>query len=182
MIPIVNAPHPGLRQVAKPVSRVDKKLLRLISDMAKALRAAKNPEGVGLAAPQVDVPLRLFIIRPHPKDPISVFINPEIMSYSQRLQTPHSKNGIYEGCLSLPHHYSPLKRSMSITVKYQTIETPSQFEPKLIEKTEIFTGLPAHIIQHEVDHLNGILFIDRTLEQNTKLFRIKGKTWEEIDI
>ena len=180
MIPIVNAPHPALRQVAKPVTRVDKKLLRLISDMTRSLVAAKDPEGVGLAAPQVGIPLRLFITRPRPRDPVSVFINPEIITYSQRQQAPHSKNGIYEGCLSLPHHYSPLMRSMSITLKYQTLD--NQPEPQLVEKTNVFTGFPAHIIQHEVDHLNGILFIDRTLEQNTKLYRIHGKTWDEVDI
>lgn len=211
MIPIVNAPHPALRQQAKPVIRADRKLLRLISDMTDALRAARNPEGVGLAAPQVGIPLRLFIIRPRPRDPVSVFINPEITTYSQRQQAPHSKNGIYEGCLSLPHHYSPLRRAMSITVKYQTLDdqflpkrvtkskttptsppkeepvkdtgqTTENSEPQLIEKTSVFTGFPAHIIQHEVDHLNGILFIDRTLEQNTKLYRIHGKTWEELDL
>jgi peptide deformylase len=164
--------------VAKPVVQIDKKILRVISDLKQTLLAAKNPEGVGLAAPQIGIPLRLFFARPNPKKPPLLFINPEIITHSQRLQMPDTQHGVYEGCLSLPHHYSPLKRSMSVTVKYQTLTDNSQ----LTTHNSVFTGFLAHIIQHEVDHLNGILFIDHVLAQNSKLFLIKGKEWKEISI
>ena len=182
MIPILVTPNPVLREIAKPVTKVDKKLLDLINQMRKALLAAKDPEGVGLAAPQVGVPLRLFLARPNFKKPPILFINPEIISYSQRQQTHNTRNGVYEGCLSIPHHYAPLKRSMAVTVKYQTIKSPPSPSEILIDKTENFSGFLAHIIQHEVDHLNGILFIDHVLSQNSKLFRIQGKDWEELSI
>ncbi len=174
MSPIITVPNPVLRQPTKSIEIIDKKTLDIISQMRQALLAAKNPQGVGLAAPQIGIPLKMFFIRPEPKKDPLLFINPEIITYSQRLQQPDSKHGVYEGCLSVPHHYSPLKRSMSVTVKYQT--------PQLITKTEVFTGFAAHIIQHETDHLNGILFIDRVLEQNSQLYHIQGKTWEEISL
>lgn len=178
MTPIVTVPHPVLRQQAKPVTKVDTRLIKLIAEMKTALLAAKDPQGVGLAAPQVGVPLRLFLIRPDLRRKPSVFINPEILNYSQRLQSPHNKDGVYEGCLSIPHHYAPLKRSMSVTVKFQTLDKDNQ----LIDKEETFTGFAAHIIQHETDHLNGVLFIDHVLSQNSKLFRIHEDDWEEVTL
>lgn len=171
---IVTAPNPVLRQMAKPVDKIDKKVLSVIADMKSALISARNPEGVGLAAPQIGVPLRIFFARPDLKKQPLLFINPEILKYSQRLQTPDTKHGVYEGCLSVPHHYSPIKRSMSVTVRYQTVE--------MINKTDIFTGFLAHIVQHEVDHLNGILFIDHVLTQESKLYHIQGKEWEEVSL
>ena len=174
MSSILTAPNPALRQIAKPVEKLDKKVLGLIGDMVATLKAAKNPEGVGLAAPQIGVPLRIFLVRPLPDKTITVFINPEIIKSSQRLQSPKTNKGVYEGCLSLPGHYAPISRSMSVTVKYQT--------PQLTTKTEVFTGFPAHIIQHELDHLNGLLFIDRVLQQNVKLFKVAGDSWAEVAI
>lgn len=182
MVQVLVAPHPVLRQPAKPVTVITKKLLDLIDDMAVTLAAAKNPEGVGLAAPQVGVSLRLFIIKPTPKSQVQVFINPEILKFSQRQQRGDTPKGIYEGCLSVPHHYSPISRSMAVTLKYQTINSSAQKESVLIDQTGTFSGLPAHIIQHEVDHLNGILFVDRVLEQNSKLYKIQGKKWEELNL
>jgi peptide deformylase len=205
MSTIVTVPDPVLRQVAKPVEKVDKRLLDIISDMTRALLSARDPEGIGLAAPQIGVPLRIFLARPDMKKPPLLFINPEIIKFSQRQQFPETKKGVYEGCLSIPYHYSPLKRSMSVTVRYQTlyyygedirgnraqscppegerVSTDDRIsEPELIEKTETFSGLLAHIIQHETDHLNGILFVDHVLAQNSKLYLIKGEVCEEISI
>lgn len=179
MSDIVTVPEPVLRQVAKSVTTLDKKVLDIISHMQKVLLAAKNPVGVGLAAPQVGISLRIFFIRPNPKKKPQLFINPEIIKYSQRLQIPDTKNGVYEGCLSIPAHYSPIKRSLSVTVKYQTLSTsPLTLSPV----QESFSGFSAHIIQHEMDHLNGILFIDRALEQDSKIFHVTGKDWEEVSI
>ena len=191
MSPIVRVPDPVLRKDAKSVTSLDSKVLNIIKDMKKTLLAAKNPAGVGLAAPQIGVSLRIFLIRPKPSDTPQVFINPEIIKFSQALQSPHGKSGTYEGCLSLPGHYSPITRAMSVTVKYQTLHsiTPhpplklrggAEGEGDIIEKTSVFSGFPAHIIQHEMDHLNGILFIDRVLEQNAKLYKAEGDTWHEV--
>lgn len=179
MKPILTAPNPVLRQVCKPVTILDKKVLDTIKDMKATLIASKNPQGVGLASPQIGVPLRIFMVRPLPDKTITTFINPEITHYSQRTTHPDRKDGIYEGCLSIPGHYAPLTRSMSVTVKYQKLSTSPL---ALSTVQESFSGFPAHIIQHETDHLNGILFIDRVLEQNSKLYRSEGRTWHEISI
>ena len=198
MSQIITVPSPVLRTPAKPVEALDKRVLDIINNMTKVLKEAKRPQGVGLAAPQIGVSLRIFLIRPNPKDPITTFINPEIIKYSQHQTNPASKHGIYEGCLSLPSHYAPLTRSMAVTVKYQTLKT-SPLTPLLnsgegnargevVEKTQVFTGFAAHVIQHEMDHLNGILFIDRVLEQGSKLYRVVEslpagrQEWEEVGI
>jgi len=178
MASVVTVPDPVLRRPVKRVTSLDKRTLKVIEDMYAVLKATKNPEGVGLAAPQIGISLAIFLLRPEPKDEITLFINPQITKLSQRKQNPDSKDGIYEGCLSIPNHYAPITRSMSVTVKYQTVGSENQ----LVEKTETFTGLMAHIIQHETDHLNGILFIDHVLNQNSKLFYVKGKTWQEVTL
>lgn len=179
MSAIVTVPNPVLREPAKTVTELDKKVLSIIDDMTATLLAAKNPEGVGLAAPQIGISLRIFLIRPSLRSKPQVFINPEIIKLSQRVQSPDSKNGVYEGCLSIPAHYSPLSRAMSVVIKYQTPDS-TNLQLKTHQKT--FTGFAAHIIQHETDHLNGVLFIDRVLEQNSKLYRIDGKEWQEITL
>jgi peptide deformylase len=180
MAVIVTVPDPVLRQVAKPVEKIDKRILDIIRGMTRALLTAKDPEGIGLAAPQIGIPLRMFLARPDLKSPPLLFINPEIIKYSQRQQAPETKKGVYEGCLSIPHHYSPIHRSMSVTVRYQTVDTAHGSQ--LTTHTRVFTGLIAHIIQHETDHLNGILFIDHVLAQNSKLYLIKGDVCEEISL
>lgn len=188
---VVTVPSEVLRSPCKVVTSLDTRVIKVIEDMYKTLKKTKNPQGVGLAAPQIGESLRIFLSRPDPDGEISLFINPEIIKFSQRQIDPYKKKGVYEGCLSIPGHYAPIRRSQSVVVKYQTINTPSPVSPYLggeasggmIEKTEVFSGFPAHVIQHEVDHLNGILFIDRVLEQKAKLYRTTGKDdWEEVSI
>lgn len=197
MSDIVTIPAQVLRSPAKEVTVVDKKILAIIDRMYRAIKSAKNPAGVGLAAPQIGEGYRMFFIWPDHKQEPQLFINPEILQYSQRQQSPldpkvpKKDQAVYEGCLSVPHHYAPLSRAMSVTIKYQTIDNIqySKFNIQLNTehwilntKTAVFTGFPAHIIQHEVDHLNGILFLDRALQQNTKLYKVEGKTWTEISL
>jgi peptide deformylase len=193
MSPIVTVPSQVLRTPTKPVTSLDTRVQKVIEDMYKTLRKTKNPQGVGLAAPQIGVSLKIFLARPDPNGEISLFINPEIVKFSQKQIDPHKKKGVYEGCLSIPGHYAPVRRAMSVTVKYQTINNSPLLFPslnlregaggELLEKTEVFTGFPAHVIQHEMDHLNGILFIDRVLEQNVKLYKVKDKDdWEEVSL
>ena len=174
MSTIVTVPDSVLREISKPVSVLDEKTTSIIQDMIRLLKATRDPVGVGLAASQIGIPLRIFLLREKELDEPTVFINPEIIKYSQRQQHPDKKNGTYEGCLSIPHHYAPVTRSMSVTVKYQ--------DEKFAQKTKVFSAFSAHIIQHELDHLNGILFIDRVLEQNAKLYKVEGKTWTELSL
>ncbi len=198
MLKIVTVPSEVLRKPARPVLTLDNSILNILKNMEKTLKDAKNPQGVGLAAPQIGLSLRIFLIRPMKNGPITIFINPEIIKFSQRQNDPRrlpAGRQVYEGCLSIPNHYAPIRRSTSVTVKYQTIKSKIQnnldlrisnleFESKI----ETFSNFAAHVIQHEMDHLNGILFIDRCLEQNSKLYKIVEslpagrQEWEEVGI
>lgn len=194
MTNIVVAPSAILRKPTRPITTLDKRVINVINDMITTLINTTNPEGVGLAAPQIGENLSIFLARPDPKGEIFIFINPEIIKYSQRITRPTGKKGVYEGCLSIPGHYAPVKRSMSVTVKYNSLnqQIPNTTNGhdlafdiegfKLIEKTSVFSGFIAHVIQHEVDHLNGILFIDRVLAQQAKLYKVEGKEWVEVGI
>lgn len=163
-----------LRQKSKPVKRVDKKVLKLTKDMKQTLLAQKDPKGVGLAAPQVGRPIRLFLVRDNGK--VITMINPEILWLSKKTNETKKKKEKYiaEGCLSLPHFYGPVKRAWAVKVEYQT--------PEGKKKKEKFEGFSAQIIQHELDHLNGITFVQRLLEQKRKLFKLHGDHWHEVEL
>ena len=172
---ILKTDNARLRETSRPVGVIDKKILNLIQDLKDTLSAQKDPEGVGLAAPQIGKNLRLFVMLN--KKEIRVVINPEIASLEPVKETAISnekKDSIMEGCLSLPHYYGPLVRTQKLTLRYKT--------PEGEEKVEIFEGFTAQIIQHEVDHLNGILFVDRLLEQKKQLYKQEGDEWVEVDI
>jgi len=195
MSDIIKVPGRVLREIARPVKTLDKHTLDIISDMRKTLLTQRDPEGVGIAAPQIGIPLRIFFIRPmkkeKPGEPI-LFINPEITHFSKNTTSPQTKGNMLEGCLSLPHYYGFVRRSKSITVKFQSINHQFPIPNKsdltldidrlLIEKSETFSDFPAQIIQHELDHLNGTLFIDRILEQNGKLYEVHGDDWKQVSI
>ena len=169
---ILPAKDPFLRQVAKPVTSIDKKIKGVIADLKDTLSVQNDPEGVGLAAPQIGKSLRMFYIK-H-KGISSVFINPEILFFGPLLKNT-AKEKIMEGCLSLPHFYGPLVRAGKIKLKYLNEEGQ--------ETIQEIAGFPAQIVQHEVDHLNGVLFVDRILEQKKKLYKLEGdEEWEEVDL
>ncbi len=174
ILKVVGVKNPVLRQVAKPVSKIDKKILELIKNMQETLTTQKDPEGVGLAAPQVGRSLRIFIVCY--KNLQRVVINPEILEVSKvkKVNTEKKKKDILEGCLSLPHYYGPIKRATQIKIKFM--------DEKGEVQTEEFTGFNAQIIQHEVDHLDGILFVDKILEQKAPLYKFSGDEWEEVEI
>ena len=171
---IVGVKDPVLRAVAKPVSKIDKKILELIKEMNATLLAQKDPEGVGLAAPQIGKSFRIFVV--NYKNLKRVIINPEVLEISKRekVNTESKKKDILEGCLSLPHYYGPIKRASSVKIKYMD-ETGK-------ENIEEFVGFNAQIIQHEIDHLNGVLFVDKILEQKAPLYKFDGDEWEEVEI
>jgi len=165
MKPIVLVPNNVLVSPAKTVTAFDEKLKRLICDMEESLLSAIDPKGVGLAATQIGVGLRIFLTKPNEKAKIRAFINPEIITCSKDITdgVPERGNKL-EGCLSIPNIWGKVHRVSSLTLKYQD-ETGKVHE-------EEFKGFHATIIQHETDHINGILFTQRVVEQKEKLFQV----------
>ncbi|HEY9552714.1 peptide deformylase [Allosphingosinicella sp.] len=151
LLPIIETPDPLLRQISTPVEVVDDDIRRLVSDMFDTMYAAP---GIGLAAIQIAVPKRLLVIdlqEPEEEggDPVRdprVFINPEIIWASDTLQT------YSEGCLSVPDQYAEVDRPDHIRARWLD-EQGKTHEEEL-------DGLLAICLQHEMDHLEGILFID----------------------
>jgi len=173
---IVNSKDPQLRAVAKPIGRIDAKVKEIIKDLIDTLGIQKDPEGVGLAAPQIGKSLRVFVTNYHNFK--KVFINPDILETHASPTTGHrpsvTKSDILEGCLSLPNYYSPVKRAASVKLKY--------LDENGKKVVETFSGFHAQIILHEIDHLNGILFIDRLLEQKKPLYKLEKDKWEEVEL
>jgi len=159
--PILRFPAPNLRQKSAEVGEIDDSVRQLVADMAETMVAAN---GAGLAAIQVGVPVRLFIVDgPVAGDaegsPPKVFINPEIVEVSQESQTGD------EGCLSFPEIFVPVKRGMRARVRAKDLEG-NVFEA---EGAELF----ARAIQHETDHLNGRLLIDQVGPVKRELIKRK---------
>ncbi|AWJ84406.1 peptide deformylase [Azospirillum sp. TSH58] len=146
VLDILVAPHPVLKQKAKPVEKVDARIAKLMDDMVETMYAAK---GIGLAAPQIGILERVIVVDVHDKDekpnPIRL-ANPEIVWKSDDTSVCE------EGCLSVPDQYAEVTRPASVRVRYldETNET------REIEAD----GMLATCIQHEIDHLNGVLFVD----------------------
>lgn len=180
MLKIVTAPNPVLSQKTTFVKKIDKSVLDLITEMEKALKSATDPDGVGLAATQVGKSLKIFIAKPLVNSEISVFINPKITKkISPQKKENEQKTRKLEGCLSLPNIWGEVLRYNQVTLEF-TDESGKKHNQK-------FKGFLATIIQHEIDHLNGILFPKRVLEQNGTLYKSekdeKGQDiFEEIQI
>lgn len=177
---ILPAKDPKLRHKSRAVGKLDKKTLALIKDLQDTLRMQTSPPGVGLAAPQLGVFSRIFLVQVGKKS--IIFVNPEIVESSKKTNDPlkaKDKDFTMEGCLSLPNVYGPVVRSATITVRYQTPRKASS-EWLLVEEEKEFKGFTAQVIQHELDHLEGVLFVDRLLEQKRGLYVIKNNEWQEI--
>jgi peptide deformylase len=158
--PIVRVSSDVLTHSAKTVTSFDKRLGSLITEMKTALLATRNPKGVGLAAPQVGQSLRVFITKDTPKSPIRIFVNARITS---KVPEEPDKDGKLEGCLSIPTIWGKVKRAHEVTIDYQDENGKPHHET--------LKGFLATIIQHEIDHTNGILFTQRVLEQKGKLYQ-----------
>lgn len=171
---IIQSGDNRLRKVSKPVVKIDKKIKSLIQDLKDTLAVQKDPEGVGLAAPQIGVNLRVFVVGFKKLE--RVVINPEIIEIKKdKTAKKKGKSEILEGCLSLPHYYGPLERESVVKIKY--------LDENGAEITEEFKDFNAQIILHEIDHLNGFLFVDRLLEQKKKLYKLdRDDTWEEVEL
>jgi len=152
-----------LRNKTSRVERIDSTLNRLIEDMVETMHAAP---GVGLAANQVGVPLQLAVIDlslredEEQRHPLLVIINPEILTMEGSIIEE-------EGCLSIPDYAEKVKRAARVTVRAQD-RTGKQFELDA-------EGLMAKALQHEIDHLNGLLFVDRLSPLKKSLFKRRFK-------
>ena len=146
LLPVLIAPDPRLKLKARPVAEVDSTIRRLMDDMIETMYVAP---GIGLAAPQVGHALRILVADvsrdEEEKQPMRM-ANPEILWHSETLATYN------EGCLSLPEHYADVTRPAAIRVRY--IDHENEIREMEAE------GLLATVIQHEMDHLEGVLFVD----------------------
>lgn len=179
-VKILTIPHPILTQKAKPVKKIDKKIEYLVKHMSELLNQQTDPPGVGLAAPQVGKNLSLFIIKPTKKAKPTVFINPIIKktvfvkdSFEKNKAKKNKKTAI-EGCLSIPKIWGVVRRANKVLVEYQDLSGE--------KKIKWFSGFEAVIIQHEIDHLNGILFTKRVIENNLPLYEEKEGKLRKINL
>lgn len=170
---IYETPEPVLREISKPVETFDAELKTLVSDMFETMYDAP---GIGLAAVQVGVPVRLLVIdlqepeNPEDEDskPVKdpkVFVNPEILWHSD-MEVPYT-----EGCLSVPEQYAEVMRPDRIRAKWQDVEGKT-YEEEL-------DGLLAVCLQHEMDHLNGVLFIDHLSRLKREMVLKKLAKWRK---
>ena len=174
LLPIVEVPDPRLRQISSPVEKVDDEVRKLVADMFETMYAAP---GIGLAAIQVGVPKRLLVIdlqEPEEEggEPVRdprVFINPEILTHSDQ-DVPYT-----EGCLSIPDQYADVDRPDRIRARWLDEHGKSHEQD--------IDGMLAVCLQHEMDHLEGVLFIDHlsrlkrdmVLKKLTKMRKEQGK-------
>jgi peptide deformylase len=147
LLPILTAPDPRLKKKSQPVKVVDADIRQLMDDMLETMKAAP---GIGLAAPQVGVLKRVIVLEIE-REGVSTgplfLANPEIVDVSEE---DASYN---EGCLSVPEHYADVVRPARVTVRYLDRDN--------VQRTLACEGLLATCVQHEIDHLDGILFIDK---------------------
>lgn len=168
---ILTTPNPFLRKVAKPIKKLDKKLEKEIADLVSTLKKATDPEGVGLAATQVGLEKRLFVVAISGKP--EVFINPKILAVSEAMLTDvykKPKGRWLEGCLSIPRIWGFVDRPYWVEVEYLT---PQNGE--LVSKKRKFENMESSYVQHENDHLNGILFTDHILKQGGVILKETSK-------
>ncbi len=179
---IVHYPHPALRHKAKPVKAIDKEIHLQIGEMKELMYLAK---GLGLAAPQVALPIQLLVMNitgdPGKPECEEVFLNPRIVERKGWMEDE-------EGCLSFPGLYQDIRRSKTIKVQAYNLKG------ELVEK--VVSDLESRAWQHEIDHLNGVLFIDmmgplakfaaKTSVKNfEKVFRdaqVKGEIPPDVEI
>ena len=169
---VISAPDIRLRIQTKPVIKINNALLNTLKEMVKVTKSFKDPEGVGLASTQIGLSERFFIAKDDKK--FMMVVNPKVESFSKKTKS------YFEGCLSIPGTWGEVKRYIGIKVSYQD------------EKGEIITknlrGMLAWIFQHEIDHLNGVLFSDKVLQQKGRFYKYTGKdragsdTYEEVTI
>ncbi len=157
VMPVIKMDNPLLHRKAKKVSKIDGSIQKLIDDMVETMH---DTGGVGLAAPQVGVPLQVVVIQVHDEEDVITLINPEIVKTSEESEM------MPEGCLSLPGYRGEVKRFTSVTVKARD----RQGKLTRIKGEELLS----QVLQHEIDHINGIVYVDH-LESMDKLEKIEAE-------
>ncbi|NVJ68872.1 MAG: peptide deformylase [Alphaproteobacteria bacterium] len=163
-LPIINVPDPLLKTISDPVGQVDDDLRRLMDNMLETMYGAP---GIGLAAIQVAVPKRVIVLDTEgdeeTRKPLFL-VNPEITWSSEDV------NVYNEGCLSVPEHYAEVERPAAVKVRYLDYQGKAQ--------EELMEGLAATCVQHEIDHLNGVVFIDylSRLKRNMIIKKVQKAT------
>src|SRR3990167_6763556 len=188
VVPIIKIPDEILNQKSEKVGKLDEATKNLIKNLLDTLQAAQNPEGSGLAAPQIGILKRVCIARkflPNPNNPNKpliqdvVLINPKIISSSKDVELG------WEGCLSIPDEYGKVQRTKKVKIKALNEEG---------EEVRInASGFFARVIQHEIDHLEGILFtsklvgntitekeLDKILEKEKKTAKLKLRNGQKL--
>ena len=173
---LLTVPDPILYQIADVVTTFDSKLMEDVAGMRKVLLDAHDPEGVGLAGNQVGLLKRIFLMRLTPTSSIEVCINPQL---SHRKTNPPrtskaSDDEPLEGCLSVPRIWAPVIRDWEVTMDWQDEEGKP--------KRDVFTGFASAVIQHEIDHLDGILFTKRAMEQGAIIYEERRKKLYPVEI
>lgn len=177
ILDVVQAPNEVLAAHAKAVEKVDASILKLVEDMKETLVAQKDPEGIGLAAPQVGKSLQIFIVKYDDESPFDVYINPKIELVADKPKKKEDEQEDekekLEGCLSLKVIWGVVKRNEKVHMDWMDIEGKTH--------RATFSGFYATILQHEYDHLQGILFPRRVLEQKGPLYKShKNKEGKDV--
>ncbi len=169
MLNVVTVPHPVLTKQSEPV-KLTKSMKSFINDMIETLDSMRD-RGVGLSAPQVGKLWQVILVAPRPKQRPQVLVNPVILTHQQfsddeRQSIEADRDRPLEGCLSIPRLFAPVHRYKKIHVRYTDIQGE--------ERTDWFEGFKGVVVQHEIDHLHGILFTQRALEQGTPIYEEKN--------
>lgn len=163
---VVHYPHPALRWKSKPVREINSRLRDIVREMFDLMYETR---GIGLAANQVALPYRVFVVNPtgdpEEKDQECVFLNPEIVRRNGSVEGE-------EGCLSLPELFGPVRRADQIVVVAFDLQG-QEFEMRLDD-------LPARVVQHETDHLDGVLFTDRMTEAKQREMQPRLAEFEAV--
>ncbi len=162
---IIIVPNPLLRQKSEPIKWFDKRLKNLVKNLEDTMIAQDSPKGVGLSAPQIEKSSRVFIARIGEK--IIPFINPQITYRSKETikEKMSQDQRLLEGCLSVPGYWGFVNRPYRVKIEFQDEKGKKQ----LLQ----LEGKEAVYVQHEFDHLEGVLFVDRILEQEGKIYQQK---------
>ena len=187
---IITAPHPTLRQKAQAVTVFDKKFFVFLRQLADTLIKKEKPSGVGLAAPQINKSIQVFAAilgeknQANEKPIIEFFINPKITKLSdKKIMGLANGEERFEGCLSIPFLYGPVPRHEWVEVEYQSITDQELIKNQTEIKTKKarFQDFDARVVQHEYDHLAGILFTDHILQNNLPVYVEEDGKWVEVE-